>query len=58
MMVSAATSGPPAGLRLTPYAAAVQLRGTCDLSTWTDRYTEQMLHVWVVPYPVARFPMI
>jgi len=33
----------------------VQLRGTCNPSTWTDRYTEQMLHVWVVPYPGGPF---
>ena len=28
----------------------VQLRGLCDPGTWHDRYTAQMLHVWVVPY--------
>jgi hypothetical protein len=28
----------------------VQLRGSCDPSTWQDKYTSQMLHVWVVPY--------
>jgi hypothetical protein len=28
----------------------VQLRGTCNPSTWRDHYTAQMLHVWVVPY--------
>ena len=28
----------------------VQLRGTCNLATWHDQYTGQMLHVWVVPY--------
>ena len=28
----------------------VQLRGTCNPSTWRDQYTSQMLHVWVVPY--------
>jgi hypothetical protein len=33
----------------------VQLRGTCDPSTWQDRYTSQMLHVWVVPYPGGVF---
>ncbi len=33
----------------------VQLRGTCNPATWTDRYTEQMLHVWVVPYPGGPF---
>src|SRR6266699_2798542 len=26
----------------------VQLRGTCNPATWRDRYTSQMLHVWVV----------
>ena len=29
--------------------------GSCDPATWTDRYTEQMLHVWVVPYPGGPF---
>jgi hypothetical protein len=33
----------------------VQLRGSCDPSTWQDRYTSQMLHVWVVPYPGGVF---
>jgi hypothetical protein len=33
----------------------VQLRGFCDPGTWHDRYTEQMLHVWVVPYPGGPF---
>jgi hypothetical protein len=33
----------------------VQLRGICNPSTWTDRYTGQMLHVWVVPYPGGPF---
>jgi hypothetical protein len=28
----------------------VQLRGTCNAATWHNRYTSQMLHVWVVPY--------
>jgi hypothetical protein len=28
----------------------VELGGRCDPSTWKDRYTTQMLHVWVVPY--------
>jgi len=28
----------------------VALRGHCNPSTWTDQYTTQMLHVWVVPY--------
>jgi hypothetical protein len=31
------------------------LRGHCDPSTWTDTYTTQMLHVWVVPYPGGVF---
>jgi hypothetical protein len=31
-------------------AFGVQLRGTCNPATWRDRYTSQMLHVWVVPY--------
>jgi hypothetical protein len=33
----------------------VALRGQCDPSTWKDRYTTQMLHVWVVPYPGGVF---
>jgi hypothetical protein len=33
----------------------VQLRGFCDPSTWHARYTSQMLHVWVVPYPGGPF---
>ena len=32
-----------------------QLRGRCDQGTWRDTYTEQMLHVWVVPYPGGVF---
>jgi hypothetical protein len=27
----------------------------CDPFTWTDQYTMQMLHVWVVPYPGGVF---
>jgi hypothetical protein len=34
---------------------AVQLRGGCNPATWRDRYTAQMLHVWVVPYPGGVF---
>jgi hypothetical protein len=26
------------------------LRGGCNPATWQDKYTSQMLHVWVVPY--------
>jgi hypothetical protein len=33
----------------------VQLRGGCNPATWQDRYTSQMLHVWVVPYPGGVF---
>ena len=33
----------------------VQLRGSCDPATWQDKYTSQMLHVWVVPYPGGVF---
>jgi hypothetical protein len=29
--------------------------GSCDPATWTDSYTAQMLHVWVVPYPGGVF---
>jgi hypothetical protein len=31
------------------------LRGFCNPATWHDRYTAQMLHVWVVPYPGGPF---
>jgi hypothetical protein len=33
----------------------VQLRDTCNPATWKNRYTSQMLHVWVVPYPGGVF---
>jgi hypothetical protein len=33
----------------------VQLRGTCNPSSWHDTYTSQMLHVWAVPYPGGVF---
>jgi hypothetical protein len=33
----------------------VQLRGFCNPGTWHNRYTAQMLHVWVVPYPGGPF---
>jgi hypothetical protein len=33
----------------------VQLRGLCNPASWHDRYTAQMLHVWVVPYPGGPF---
>jgi hypothetical protein len=33
----------------------VQLRDGCDPATWQDKYTAQMLHVWVVPYPGGVF---
>lgn len=33
----------------------VQLRGSCNQASWQDRYTAQMLHVWVVPYPGGPF---
>jgi hypothetical protein len=33
----------------------VQLRGGCNPATWQDKYTGQMLHVWVVPYPGGVF---
>ena len=33
----------------------VQLRDRCNPATWRDRYTTQMLHVWVVPYPGGAF---
>jgi hypothetical protein len=33
----------------------VQLDGGCNPATWQDKYTAQMLHVWVVPYPGGVF---
>jgi len=33
----------------------VQLRGSCNPATWHDRYTAQMLHVWIVPHPGGPF---
>ena len=33
----------------------VHLRDPCNPATWQDRYTAQMLHVWVVPYPGGVF---
>ncbi|HEY1621635.1 MAG TPA: hypothetical protein VGG25_28705 [Streptosporangiaceae bacterium] len=33
----------------------VHLRGTCNPSNWRNRYTAQMLHVWVVPYSGGPF---
>lgn len=59
------TSGPQVGGSLTRWHShlvvcrdgsqfiagfGVRLRGHCDPATWQDRYTDQMLHVWVVPY--------
>ena len=42
--------------RQTIAGFGVQLQGnTCDPATYTDHYTEQMLHVWVVPYPGGVF---
>ena len=64
------TNGPQVGGSLTRWHAhlvvcdggkptvagfGVQLRGVCDPATWRDRYTAQMLHVWVVPYPGGPF---
>ena len=64
------TNGPQVGGSLTRWHAhlvvcdggkptvagfGVQLRGACDPATWHDRYTAQMLHVWVVPYPGGPF---
>jgi hypothetical protein len=43
------------GGRPTIAGFGVHLRGFCDPSTWHDRYTAQMLHVWVVPYPGGPF---
>jgi hypothetical protein len=33
----------------------VQLRDRCNPATWRHRYTAQMLHVWIVPYPGGIF---
>jgi hypothetical protein len=44
-----------AGGKPTIAGFGVQLRGTCNPATWTDTYTGQMLHVWVVPYPGGVF---
>jgi hypothetical protein len=29
--------------------------GTANPAAWTNHYTSQMLHVWVVPYPGGPF---
>ncbi len=44
-----------AGGRPTIAGFGVQLRGSCNPASWQDRYTGQMLHVWVVPYPGGPF---
>jgi hypothetical protein len=64
------TNGPQIGGSLTRWHAhlvtcnggkptiagfGVQLRGFCNPATWQNRYTAQMLHVWVVPYPGGVF---
>jgi hypothetical protein len=41
--------------RQTIAGFGVQLRDGCNAATWRDRYTTQMLHVWVVPYPGGVF---
>src|SRR5262249_32002534 len=41
--------------RQTIAGLGVQLRDDCNLATWRDQYTAQMLHVWVVPYPGGVF---
>jgi hypothetical protein len=44
------------GRRQTIAGFGLQVQGgSCDPATWTERYTEQMLHVWVVPYPGGPF---
>jgi hypothetical protein len=43
------------GNRIIVAGFNVALRGHCDPATWTDTYTTQMLHVWVVPYPGGVF---
>ena len=64
------TSGPRVGGSLTRWHAhlvvcdrgkpsiagfGVRLWGFCNPATWNDRYTAQMLHVWVVPHPGGPF---
>jgi hypothetical protein len=41
--------------RKTIAGFGVQLRDSCNPATWTDGYTAQMLHVWVVLYPGGVF---
>jgi hypothetical protein len=41
--------------RQTIAGFGLQLRDACNPATWQDRYTAQMLHVWVVPYPGGVF---
>ena len=43
------------GGRPTIAGFGVQLRGQCAPASWQNRYTAQMLHVWVVPYPGGVF---
>jgi hypothetical protein len=43
------------GGRIIIAGFGVALPGQCDPSTWKDKYTTQMLHVWVVPYPGGVF---
>jgi hypothetical protein len=43
------------GGRQTIAGFGVQLRDSCNPATFTDQYTSQMLHVWVVPYPGGPF---
>ena len=41
--------------KVTIAGFGVETGGRCDPATWQDKYTTQMLHVWVVPYPGGVF---
>ena len=43
------------GGRIIIAGFGIALPGQCNPSTWKDKYTTQMLHVWVVPYPGGVF---
>ena len=43
------------GGRIIIAGFGLALPGQCNPSTWKDKYTTQMLHVWVVPYPGGVF---
>ena len=45
----------PASTDSRPSPASASSSGRLHPATWQDRYTAQMLHVWVVPYPGGVF---